>query len=102
MNLDSKKFKMSSLFPFIVRDIAVLVPQEIKSVEVAKIIEENMGEIVVRGPELFDEFKKGDQISYAFRLVFQSFEKTLTDTEVNDIMTKITNKIKENDGWQVR
>ena len=58
--------------------------------------------MVVRGPELFDEFKKGDKISYAFRLVFQSFDRTLTDTEVNDIMNKITNKIKENDDWQVR
>ena len=46
--------------------------------------------------------KKGGKISYAFRLVFQSENRTLTDQEVNDIMTKITNKIKENNGWQVR
>jgi phenylalanyl-tRNA synthetase beta subunit len=78
------------------------VPEEIKSENVAKIIKENLGEIVIKGPELFDEFKKGNQISYAFRLVFQSYERTLTDLEVNDIMTKITNKIKGNTGWQVR
>jgi phenylalanyl-tRNA synthetase beta chain len=102
MNTENKKFKMWSLFPFITRDIAVWVPEEIKSENVAKIIKENMGEMVVRGPELFDEFKKDGKISYAFRLVFQSFERTLTDTEANDIMTKITNKIKENNGWQVR
>jgi len=99
-------FKMWSLFPFIARDIAVWVPEEIKSEDVQKIIKENMGKMVVRGPELFDEFKKGDQISYAFRLVFQSYERTLTDQEVNDIMTKITNKIKDKEtngiGWQVR
>jgi phenylalanyl-tRNA synthetase beta subunit len=100
-NLDAK-FKMWSLYPFIARDIAVWVPEEIKSENVAKIIKENMGDMVIRGPELFDEFKKGNQISYAFRLVFQSYERTLTDLEVNDIMTKITNKIKENNGWQVR
>src|ERR1035437_8982953 len=100
-NLDAK-FKMWSLYPFIARDIAVWVPEEIKSENVAKIIKENMGDIVIKGPELFDEFKKGNQISYAFRLVFQSYERTLTDAEVNDIMTKITNKIKGNTGWQVR
>jgi phenylalanyl-tRNA synthetase beta subunit len=100
-NLDAK-FKMWSSFPFIARDIAVWVPEEIKSENVAKIIIENMGDMVIRGPELFDEFKKGNQISYAFRLVFQSYERTLTDAEVNDIMTKITNKIKGNAGWQVR
>jgi len=101
-SLAENKFKMWSLFPFVVRDIAVWVPEDIKSVEVKKVIKENAGEMVIRGPELFDEFKKGDQISYAFRLVFQSFERTLTDTEVNEIMTKITNKIKEKNGWQAR
>ena len=69
---------------------------------VEKIIKENMGNIVIKGPELFDEFKKNGKISYAFRLVFQSHERTLTDVEVNDIMTKITNKIKEKNAWQVR
>jgi len=79
-NLEAK-FKMWSLFPFIARDIAVWVPENIESEEVEKIIKENAGDVVVRGPELFDEFKKEGQISYAFRLVFQSFERTLTDEE---------------------
>ncbi|MCX6752239.1 MAG: phenylalanine--tRNA ligase subunit beta [Candidatus Nomurabacteria bacterium] len=96
------KFKMWSLFPFIARDVAVWVPENVKSTEVAQIIKENMGEMVVRGPELFDEFKKDGKTSYAFRLVFQSYDRTLTDAEVNEIMTKITDKIKENVGWQVR
>ncbi len=96
------KFKMWPLFPFIARDVAVWVPEEIKSEKVAKIIKDNMGDMVIRGPELFDEFKKDGKVSYAFRLVFQSYNRTLTDIEVNEIMTKITNKIKENDGWQVR
>ncbi|MFA6177317.1 MAG: phenylalanine--tRNA ligase subunit beta [Candidatus Paceibacterota bacterium] len=101
-NFSVPAFKMWSLFPFIARDIAVWVPEEITSEEVAKIIEENMGEMVVRGPEIFDEFKKDGKISYAFRLVFQSYERTLNDQEVNDIMIKITDKIKENTDWQVR
>ena len=104
-NLETK-FKMWSLFPFIARDVAVWVPEEIKSEKVAKIVKDNMGDMVIRGPELFDEFKKDDKISYAFRLVFQSYNRTLTDSEVNEIMTKITNKIKDKKtngiGWQVR
>jgi len=101
-NSHSRKFKMWSLFPFIARDVAVWVPEGAKSEEVAKIIKENMGDMVIKGPELFDEFKKGSQVSYAFRLVFQSHDRTLTDLEVNEIMTKIANKIKEKNGWQVR
>jgi len=92
-NLEAK-FKMWSLFPFIARDIAVFVSENVKSAEVSKIIKENMGDMVIKGPELFDEFKKDGKISYAFRLVFQSYERTLTDTEVNEIMNKITDKIK--------
>ena len=96
-----QKFKMWSLFPFIARDVAVWVPEGVKSANVKKIIKENMGNMVMRGPELFDEFKKDGKVSYAFRLVFQSYEKTLTDAEVNKVMNKITEKIKTK-GWQVR
>jgi phenylalanyl-tRNA synthetase beta subunit len=95
-------FHMWSLFPFIARDVAVWVPEKVSSSEVHKVIKDNTSELVIRGPELFDEFKKGDKLSYAFRLVFQSYDRTLTDAEVNDIMMKITNKIKEKSGWQVR
>ncbi len=95
-------FKMWSLFPFIARDVAVWVPENVSSSEVENIIKNNMGDLVVRGPELFDEFKKDGKVSYAFRLVFQAEDRTLTDQEINEIMLKITDKIKENEGWQVR
>ena len=102
MTLQNRKFTMWSLFPFIARDVAVWVPENVSSADVEKVIKDNAGELVVRGPELFDEFKKEGKISYAFRTVFQSYDRTLTDAEINEIMAKITNKIKENSGWQVR
>lgn len=102
MTSQNKKFKMWSLFPFIARDVAVWVPEDIKSGEVEEVIKDNMGKMIIRGPELFDEFKKDGKISYAFRLVFQSFDRTLTDQEVNNVLTKITEKMKENKDWQVR
>ena len=55
----------------------------------------------VLGSEKFDEFKKGEKISYAFRLVFQSFEKTLTDGEVNTVMQAVAKSV-EKKGWGVR
>ena len=51
--------------------------------------------------ELFDEFKKEDKVSYAFRLVFQSFEKTLTDDEANVQMENVY-KVAKSCGWVVR
>ncbi len=94
-------FKMWSLFPFIARDMAVWVPENVSSEEVMKLIKENTGELVVRGPELFDEFKKDGKVSYAFRTVFQSYDRTLTDTEINAVMDKVKAAV-EGQGWQVR
>ncbi len=101
-DLIEQKFKMWSIYPFIVRDIAVWVPENVSSKDVEKIIKDNMGELVVRGPRLFDQFKKDGKNSYAFRLVFQSYERTLKDEEVNEIMVKIGHKISENSSWQIR
>jgi len=97
-----EKFSMWSLFPFIARDVSLWVPENVESDQVLKIIKDNMGEMVVRGPELFDEFKKDGKKSFAFRLVFQSYDRTLTDQEVNEVMDKINKKITENPNWQIR
>lgn len=94
-------FKMWSAYPFISRDIAVWVPNEVGGLEVYKIIKDNSGELLVKDPYLFDEFKKGERTSYAYRLVFQSYERTLTDEEINPIMEKINSKISEL-GWEIR
>ena len=91
-----------SLYPFIVRDIALWIPESIESDKVCKIIKDNAGDLLFLGPELFDEFKKDEKKSYAFRLVFQSYKRTLTDQEINDTMNKINQKITENKGWQIR
>ena len=96
------KFKMWSLFPFIPRDIAIWVPEKTESSKILEVIKENMGDLVVRGPELFDTFTKEGRTSYAYRLIFQSYERTLSDGEVNVIMEKITVKMNSNTGWQVR
>lgn len=101
-NIRSQKFTMWSLFPFITRDIALWVPVGTDSGEVEKIIKENINELVVKGPELFDSFTKENKTSYAFRLVFQSYERTLTDEEVNKIIQTITEKLKINPNWELR
>ncbi len=95
-------FRPWSLFPFIARDIALWVPSGVEVSKVEKVIKENTGEMVIKGPTLFDSFTKGDKTSYAFRLVFQSYERTLTDQEVNAVMEKIKAKLEENSGWRVR
>jgi len=104
INFNSEtKFKMWSLYPFISRDIAVWMPKDENAVTLKKLLIENATELLVKEPYLVDSFVgKDGRISYAFRLVFQSYERTLTDAEINEIMDKISNKIKAKNGWQVR
>jgi phenylalanyl-tRNA synthetase beta subunit len=97
----NSNFKMWSLYPFISRDISVWLPESEDKNNLWKILKDNGTELLVRDPYLVDSFKKEGRVSYAFRLVFQSFERTLTDEEINKIMDQITNKIKEK-GWEVR
>lgn len=100
-----QKYHPFSPYPFIVRDIAVFVPDTVIGDGVWKAIKQGMQEagatdLLVRD-SLFDVFKKDGKVSYAYRLVFQSYEKTLTDEEVNKIMEKIYAEVKER-GWEVR
>lgn len=100
------KYKKISPYPFVLRDIAVFVPDGIKENDVRNIIESEGGELLVR-TTLFDVFQKTfddgiKKTSYAFRLVFQSQDKTLSDEAVNEIMEGVTKKLNASSGWQVR
>ena len=107
---DSVKYKQISAYPFMVRDIAVFVPgdqSKEKETLVLEVIKKDATELAVR-IGLFDVFTKtfkdpGEvKTSYAFRLIFQSDSRTLTDEEVNAIMQKISSAMQTNAGWQVR
>ncbi len=101
------KYKSISAFPFITRDIAVFVPgEEGNQKQVLDIIKQHSGDLAVR-IDLFDVFtkrKEGEPVktSYAYRIVFQSKERTLTSEEIDVIMKKITDVMNEKEGWQVR
>jgi phenylalanyl-tRNA synthetase beta subunit len=90
-----------SLYPFVLRDIAVWVPNGTGDAEtVLEVIKKTASELLVQHT-IFDEYAKDDRTSYAFHLVFQSFEKTLSDDEVNTVMAHIERVIVER-GWEVR
>ena len=100
---DSKleKYQPFSVYPFIVRDIAVFVPGETKQKEILKIIQTQAGELLLK-INLFDVFSKDGKTSYAFRLIFQSFSRTLVEKELEEIMFRVTNALNAKEGWKVR
>lgn len=93
-------YKPISSYPFVLRDIALWVGDNVNGEDVHSLIVKNGGKLLVKA-DLFDVFKKDEKVSYAFRLVFQSQEKTLSDEEVNKVMEKITNEVVKK-GWTVR
>jgi len=99
------EYKKFSQYPFIARDIAVFVPESVSSEDVWKIIKKGVvdaqGMELLAHSSLFDTFEKDGKVSYAFRMIFQSMERTLTDTETNAIMEKVAAEVKSK-GWEVR
>lgn len=99
------KYQKFSVFPYIVRDIAVFVPESTKEIEVQNIIVANAGPLCIQS-NLFDvfikEFPEGKKKSCAFRLIFQSFERTLEDVEINTVMEVVYEKLAKQKEWEVR
>ncbi len=95
-----ERYKIFSRYPFVVRDIALWVPTGTKPEELLETIRGEAGEMLVRS-ELFDTYEKGERTSYAFHLIYQSFDRTLTDVEVNEIMDRVQAVLKEK-GYEIR
>lgn len=103
LHLD-RTFRPFSLYPRIVRDIALFVPTGVSSDEVASVIRESAGPLLVEGPVKFDEFSKEGEsrTSLAFRMAFQSYEKSLTDEEANSALAGVITALEKHPSWEVR
>jgi phenylalanyl-tRNA synthetase beta chain len=93
-------FKRPSAYPAVSRDIALWVDSDEESAVVAETLATAAGPLLARHA-LFDTFTKEGRTSYAFRLIFQSAEKTLTDTEVNAVMEEVY-AAAQKQGWEAR
>lgn len=93
-------FKPFSQYPHITRDIAFWAPESVTAGEIETVLKERAGALLVR-IGLFDEFRKDGRVSYAFRLVFQALDRTLTDEEVGTITDTLYGELK-NRGFEVR
>lgn len=92
-------------YPAIIRDISLIVPSETRTVEITNLIE-NIGGSLLVDIDLFDYFQdeamqESDSKSLAFHLVFQSWDRTLKDQEVDVCVEKVVKTLEENK-WMVR
>ena len=90
-------------FPAVLRDLALVVDQTVTHIQVMKLI--GQFPLVVRA-EVFDVYA-GKQVaagkkSVAYRLHFQSPDKTLTDEAVNNVLKKLLGRLEKETGAELR
>jgi len=93
-------FKPFSPYPFIVRDVAAWAPKGATEQSMLEVVQNFAGDLLVR-LEFVDRFEKDGRVSYACRLVFQSFDRTLTDEETNVVMDTVASALTKA-GYEVR
>ncbi|MGB9780973.1 phenylalanine--tRNA ligase subunit beta [Caldanaerobacter sp.] len=103
-NVD-RKYNPLPKYPAVERDIAVVVDEDLFVAEVEKVIKET-GRGFVEKTALFDVYK-GPNIpegkkSVAFSIWYRSYEKTLTDEEVNEVHARIVKALEEKLGAKLR
>lgn len=99
-------FKPFSPYPFITRDLAIFVPEGVEPSEVEEMFAPLLSDLCIK-KTLFDSFLKtmptGDKKqSYAWRFVFQSMDRTLTDVEINEIMKKVYDRLGQQKDFEIR
>ncbi|KLL03973.1 MAG: phenylalanyl-tRNA synthase subunit beta [Mycoplasmataceae bacterium CE_OT135] len=95
---NQQSYQIISPFPKVEQDLSLILEENIPAGKVAEAIKKNGGSWL-KEVKIFDiyqskEDKESKQKSLAFRLTFQSEEKTLRKTEIEEIMAKIAFQLK--------
>jgi phenylalanyl-tRNA synthetase alpha chain len=102
-----QKYKEVSKYPPISRDISFVVSNEFVPNNYFDSIRETVGEDMIEEVKLIDKYENEqkfgkDKISYAYRIIYRSLERTLTSTEVDAMHKKLEQKTVENYGAKIR
>lgn len=103
--LSQSYFKPLPRFPASDRDIAIIVDQDIPANEIASLIKKTAGDFV---EDVFPfDLYRGKNISkgkksIAFRIIYRSKERTLTDDEVEEVHGRVSQRICKELGAQLR
>ncbi|MDO8264987.1 MAG: phenylalanine--tRNA ligase subunit beta [Candidatus Parcubacteria bacterium] len=105
LSSEQREYSPIPKYPPALRDLAVLVPKTVTVKEVADKIR-NSGKPLAGNVELFD-FYEGKELpqgmkNLAFRVIYQSEEKTLNAGEIDQAHRKIIDSLEKESGWQVR
>ncbi len=101
----SKLFEPIPIYPSVLRDLAIVVDQDMQSDVPINIIYSTGGELV-KSVRLFDVYI-GDQVpegkkSLAYAITYHSATETLTDKAVNDLHDKVVKRLNQELGAELR
>ena len=101
----SKRFEPIPIYPSVLRDLAIVVDQDMPSDKPLEIIYTTGGDMV-ESVRLFDMYV-GDQVSegkksLAYTITYHSATETLTDKEVNDLHEKVVKQLNQELGAELR
>ena len=96
-------FDAFSKFPAVVNDLAVIVDESVSHSSLINVIQQS---VLVHNVQLFDIYR-GDQIdknkkSLAYKITYQSLDKTLTNEAVAQEQNKIIKQLNKNFGATIR
>jgi len=102
---EHRRYTPFARFPAVQRDLALVIDQAVTAADVCAALSAFKNSIL-KQLHIFD-FYQGDSIapgkkSIAFRLLFQSDERTLTDAEVNKIHDKLLDSMRKQLGAELR
>ncbi|MGB9743152.1 MAG: phenylalanine--tRNA ligase subunit beta [Minisyncoccales bacterium] len=105
LSSEEHEYRPLSKYPAAVRDLAILVPREVRVEDVLNIIE-TAGGILVRDVDLFDIYES-EQLpegkkNLAFHIIYQADDRTLTSAEIEQTQQKIIKALEENPEWTIR
>ncbi len=96
-NLDTqKKYREFSKFPTVKRDVAFIVKKEVPVEKIGAVIRSSGGPLITNVVvfDLFEGKALGEGVkSVAFSLRFNSFDKTLTDSEIDSLIAAVVRSV---------
>ncbi len=95
-----QKYKEVSKYPPVVRDISFIVENDFVANNYFDLIRETVGENLIEEVKLLDKFENANKfgegkISYTFRIIYRSLDRTLLSSEVDVLHKKLEEETKK-------
>ena len=99
------QFQSISKFPEVIRDLSILIDSEIKFENIYK-VSKQINQKLIKEITLFDVYEgknlPKNKKSYGISFKMQDNEKTLSEAEIESVMSKITSKLKKEFNAELR